>query len=480
MSGKQMPANRPTAAVRRPRPSSRCSCPFTTNAGRSARSWAACWPSPVGIQIELVIVDDASSDGSWEVIQELAAADPRIKAVRHPHNRGKGAAVRTAISRCTGDVAVVQDADLEYDPREYARLLEPIRQGRADAVFGSRFSGDNRRVMFFWHAAVNKLLTLLSNMVNNLDLSDMEVCYKMIRCDVLKRLRLRSDRLHLRAGSDLPPGPVGRPGVRGARQLRRPQLRGGEEDPGPRRTAGHRRDHPLQVLRSAIHRSRRVIRARSRWPARAATTAGPLEPGPHPILAGGFWRRGRASATSAACCWAANGWCWPSPIPSSWPTCCGSGSPREQRAHRSGRSDPTRPTSARGRPKNSIPSLCSNVLEHLEGRRGSARPLLPDHRAGRTLRRGSAGRPAALHALDRARGNCRRYTPAEAVRKMTAAGFEVVHTRRFGRLAAIGWALAGHVLRSRGLTPRQMLWSDRLMPLARTWSGSCRCRARRC
>ncbi len=148
--------------------------------------------APVPLELELVIVDDCSTDGSWELIEELAAADPRIKPLRHVSNAGKGTALRTAIGQMTGDVAVVQDADLEYDPHEFRLLLPPILEGKADAVFGSRYAGSSRRVSPFWHTMVNKGLTLLSNAVNNLCLSDMETCYKMIRADILRRLRLQS------------------------------------------------------------------------------------------------------------------------------------------------------------------------------------------------------------------------------------------------------------------------------------------------
>jgi glycosyltransferase involved in cell wall biosynthesis len=148
--------------------------------------------SPVPLEIELIIVDDCSSDGSWEVIQELASAEPRIKALRHARNAGKGAALRTSIAEISGDVAIVQDADLEYDPHEYRLLLPPILSGNADAVFGSRYAGTPRRVTPFWHTLINRGLTLLSNIVNNLWLTDMETCYKMVRADVLKQLRLTS------------------------------------------------------------------------------------------------------------------------------------------------------------------------------------------------------------------------------------------------------------------------------------------------
>jgi glycosyltransferase involved in cell wall biosynthesis len=151
--------------------------------------------APVDLDIELVAVDDASRDESVAVLEELAAADDRIKVFRHPVNRGKGAAIRTAIGHMTGDIAIVQDSDLEYDPSEYPKVLKPILDGRADAVFGSRFaSSDERRVLFFWHSLGNKLLTALSNMANDLNLTDMETCYKAVRADVLKKLRLTSER----------------------------------------------------------------------------------------------------------------------------------------------------------------------------------------------------------------------------------------------------------------------------------------------
>jgi glycosyltransferase involved in cell wall biosynthesis len=151
--------------------------------------------APVDADIELICVDDCSSDRSMEVLSELAAADPRIKVISQPVNMGKGKAIRTAITAMTGDVAIIQDADLEYDPEDYARVIGPILAGRADAVYGSRFAASEvRRVLFFWHALGNRVLTMFSNMANDLNLTDMETCYKAVRGDILKRLRLTSDR----------------------------------------------------------------------------------------------------------------------------------------------------------------------------------------------------------------------------------------------------------------------------------------------
>lgn len=150
--------------------------------------------SEVPLNIELIVVNDGSSDGTAEVIERLSADGLIQKAIHQPRNMGKGAAIRAGIQAATGHVIVIQDADLEYDAQEYPTLLEPIRTGRADAVYGSRFQSGPRRVLYFWHSIGNRFLTLLSNMLTDLNLSDMETCYKMVRADLLKALPLRSNR----------------------------------------------------------------------------------------------------------------------------------------------------------------------------------------------------------------------------------------------------------------------------------------------
>ena len=152
-------------------------------------------PLPEEMDRELIIVDDCSTDGTLAILERISAADNRIRLVRHPVNRGKGAAVRTAIQHATGDFCLVQDADLEYDPSEYPRLLKPLLDGHADAVFGSRYlRGEQTRVLPFWHSMINKFLTLVSNMFCNLNVTDMETCYKVFRTDLLKSIPVRSDR----------------------------------------------------------------------------------------------------------------------------------------------------------------------------------------------------------------------------------------------------------------------------------------------
>jgi glycosyltransferase involved in cell wall biosynthesis len=152
-------------------------------------------PLPEHMERELVIVDDCSTDGTWDILRRLADTYPQIRLHRHDVNRGKGAAVRTAIEKATGDFCLIQDADLEYDPCEYPRLMRPLLEGHADAVFGSRYlAGEQTRVLLFWHSMMNKGLTLISNVFSNLNLTDMETCYKAFRTDLLKSIPIRSDR----------------------------------------------------------------------------------------------------------------------------------------------------------------------------------------------------------------------------------------------------------------------------------------------
>ena len=144
---------------------------------------------------EVIVVDDCSTDGTRQKLDRLASGDSRIKLHQHSRNMGKGAALRTAFAHLGCEVTVVQDADLEYDPAEYHRMLEPIVSARADAVYGSRFIGSEaHRVLYFWHAVGNRFLTLLSNMFTNLNLTDMETCYKMVRTEVLERIGIEEDR----------------------------------------------------------------------------------------------------------------------------------------------------------------------------------------------------------------------------------------------------------------------------------------------
>lgn len=147
----------------------------------------------VDLAKEIIIVDDASTDGTREVLNELKEGEG-ITVLFHEINQGKGAALRTACQHVKGDIVIIQDADLEYDPQEYNKLIRPILDGKADAVYGSRFLGGPHRVLLFWHYVGNKLLTLFSNMLTNLNLTDMETCYKVFKTSLLKDLSIESNR----------------------------------------------------------------------------------------------------------------------------------------------------------------------------------------------------------------------------------------------------------------------------------------------
>src|SRR5208282_3045425 len=149
----------------------------------------------VPVEIELLCVDDGSSDGSRDILADLAQRYPQIRVFLQPHNMGKGAALRRGIQEATGDFVIIQDADLEYDPRDYSQLLDPLVAGKADVVYGSRFmGGGSHRVLYFWHSVGNRLLTLISNCFTNINLSDMETCYKVFRREVIQAIPIEENR----------------------------------------------------------------------------------------------------------------------------------------------------------------------------------------------------------------------------------------------------------------------------------------------
>jgi glycosyltransferase involved in cell wall biosynthesis len=147
----------------------------------------------IAISKEIIVVDDCSTDGTRDLLRRLPRSDD-LKIVFQPQNSGKGAALRVGFAEVNGDIVIVQDADLEYDPADYVKLIQPILVNKADVVYGSRFLGGPHRVLFFWHYVGNRFLTTLSNMLTDLNLSDMETCYKVFRADVLKKIRLRENR----------------------------------------------------------------------------------------------------------------------------------------------------------------------------------------------------------------------------------------------------------------------------------------------
>jgi glycosyltransferase involved in cell wall biosynthesis len=420
--------------------------------------------SPVSLELELVAVDDGSTDGSRELLLRLAEKDARIKPVLHPRNRGKGAAIRTAIEHMTGDVAVIQDADLEYDPAEYSALLAPILVGDADAVFGSRFVGHSRRVLFFWHSLANRFLTFVSNVLNNLNLTDMETCYKVVRADVLKRLRLRSDTFTLEPeltcrlaqwGARIYEVPVsyrGRTYQEGKKIRPIDGLKALWEMVRCKFLDGRFTDHSGYYILKSVAKAQKY----NRWILKQ------VEPflGQRVLEAGsGIGNLSGQLLNREHVVLVDNEEMYVSAL-------------RRRFAVRDNvhvdQADLTAPADYdRWQDEELDTILCSNVLEHLEPDaevlRSFYRTLVP---GGHCIIIVPACR-WLYTPLDRELGHFRRYSREELASKMTAAGFEIVQTKKHSRLGALGWATCGHLLRRRHLSPRQMIIYDRLLPVAK-------------
>lgn len=423
--------------------------------------------SPVdelGLEIELVAVDDGSRDSSRQLLAELAAQDSRIRVFHQVRNQGKGAAIRRAIEECTGDIAIVQDSDLEYDPNDYPRVLAPILQGHADAVFGSRFAAsEQRRVLLFWHSVANRFLTFVTNALNNINLTDMETCYKAVRTDILKQIPLKSNRFGIE------PELTTRLAQWNARLYEVPVSYHGRSYAEGKNIGWKDGVQALWLLfkyrffdkRFTTHdgyyvlESVRRARGLNRWVLEQI----------RPFVGNRVFEAG---------CGIGN---FTEQLLDRERLICADLDPyyteviARRYAHlanvRTARMDMAEPehfeTIARERPDTVI-SL--NVVEHIEDDlaalknyydvlqpAGHAIILVPAHEWLYT-------------ACDRSLGHHRRYTRAQLAEILKSAGFEVLHTSEFNRLGVLGWWASGKMGR-RVLSPAQMKLFNRLLPVAK-------------
>ena len=420
--------------------------------------------SPVGLPMELVCVDDGSKDGSPEILDRLAAADARIRVIRQPHNMGKGAAIITAIKHMTGDIGLIQDADLEYDPNDYPALVAPILEGKADAVFGSRFAAaSQRKILLYWHGVANHFLTWVTNILNDINLTDMETCYKAVRADILRQTPLYSNRFGIEPELttklaqwnirlfEVPISYHGRTVAEGKKI--------GWKDAVSAiwtlvkyrfvddRFTTHDGYYVLQSMRRARGLNRWILQQFRQYVGNRVLEAG--------AGIGNFTEllldRERLIAVDN------------DPLyieMANWRL----GHLENIRTLRRDLADPA--TYVDLKPERLDTIVCLNVLEQIAPDEtvlrayydllepgGHAIVLVPAH-------------PSLFSPCDTALGHVRRYTQTELHTKMQKAGFEVVMMEEFNRLGVPGWWLNKRLGR-RDLNPRQMRLFELLLPLAR-------------
>ena len=421
--------------------------------------------APVDIAIELVIVDDGSTDGSRELIAQLARNEPRIKYCFHEQNQGKAGAIRTAIKVMSGDLVLIQDADLEYNPSDYPALLQPMLEGVADAVFGSRFlTGRYRRVLYYWHTLGNQLLTLLCNVLNGINLTDMETGYKLIRADILRAIPLTSNGFALEPELitklvqwdvrlyEVPISYQGRTYAEGKKI--------GVKDLFAalwalfkyrflsRKFTNREGFLILQSVRRARGFNRWLVRQLAPYVGRRVLEAGSGIGN----LTEFFLDRERLACVDVDPFYVER--------------------LSQRHGHLSNLSfheaDLTQlEYCSQLRQAKLDTIICINVLEHIENDAKVLRNFFQLLRPGGHALLLVPANPRLYTRVDHALGHFRRYTRETMTAKLNAAGFEIVEIRGFNRFGALGWYISGKVLKRTSLSAGQMKLYEWLLPVAK-------------